>query len=350
MGYSINLLTLLALVLAIGLVVDDSIVVLENIHRRLTRGETPLVASYRGTRQVGFAVIATTLVLMAVFVPITFLQGDVGRLFSEFAVTMAIAVGFSSFVALTLGPVIASKILKTSDSDSPMVQRVDRMSDALERRYQKSLKKLITDKLWAPAVLVISVLAVWALYQSVEQEYAPAQDRGLLYLRVTTPEGSSFDYTKGILDQVEQRLMPLVDNGDVKRLLVRAPAWGGGDAFNNGFALMVLADFDSDRRDTDIIFADARQRVADIAGASIWLSGPRALGGGNSSPVNLAIGGNSFEELAQWQEILLQGLADNPGLINANTNLKPTKPQLRLTIDSNRAGDLGVNIRDVGRT
>jgi multidrug efflux pump len=350
LGYSINLLTLLALVLAIGLVVDDSIVVLENIHRRLTRGETPLVASYRGTRQVGFAVIATTLVLMAVFVPITFLQGDVGRLFSEFAVTMAIAVGFSSFVALTLGPVIASKILKTSESDSPMVQRVDRLSDALERRYQKSLKKLITDKLWASAVLVISVLAVWALYQSVEQEYAPAQDRGLLYLRVTTPEGSSFDYTKGILDQVEQRLMPLVDNGDVKRLLVRAPAWGGGDAFNNGFALMVLADFDSDRRDTDIILADARQRVADIAGASIWLSGPRALGGGNSSPVNLAIGGNSFEELAQWQEILLQRLADNPGLINANTNLKPTKPQLRLTIDRNRAGDLGVNIRDVGRT
>lgn len=350
LGYSINLLTLLALVLAIGLVVDDSIVVLENIHRRLTSGESPLVASFLGARQVGFAVIATTLVLVAVFVPITFLEGDIGRLFSEFAVTMAIAVGFSSFVALTLGPVIGSKVLKSVDAESPLVQWVDGLSDKLEQTYRASLQSVLNQPFWAISVIVVSMLGVFALYQSVEQEYAPNQDRGLLYMRVSAPEGASFEYTKSVLDQVEERLMPLVDNGDIKRLLVRAPAWGGGEAFNNGFALMVLAPFDSGRRATDVILADARKRIADIAGANIWLSGPRALGGGNGSPVNLAIGGNSYEELTEWQDILLNKLADNPNILNADTNLKPTKPQFRLTIDRNRAGDLGVNIRDIGRT
>ena len=350
LGYSINLLTLLALVLAIGLVVDDSIVVLENIHRRLTSGESPLVASFLGARQVGFAVVATTLVLVAVFVPITFLEGDIGRLFSEFAVTMAIAVGFSSFVALTLAPVIGSKVLKTADAESPLVKWVDRISGRLESGYRNSLKSLLHQPLWALAIIVVSFFGVAALYQSVEQEFAPNQDRGMLFMRVNAAEGASFEYTKDVLEQIEQRLMPLVDQGDIKRLLVRAPGWGAGESFNNGFALMVLAPFDSGRRDTDEILADARARVADVAGASVWISGPRSLGGGSGSPVDIAIGGNSYEELADWQDALLANLAENPRLINVNTNLKPTKPQLRLSIDRDRAGDLGVNIRDIGRT
>ena len=142
-GYSINLLTLLALVLSIGLVVDDCIVVLENIHRRLAKGESPLVAAYKGSRQVGFAVLATTLVLIAVFVPITFLEGNLGRLFSEFAVAMAVAVSFSTLVALTLAPVICSRLLRPDTVHNPLADRVDAVTHLMERAYRRILARLL---------------------------------------------------------------------------------------------------------------------------------------------------------------------------------------------------------------
>ena len=223
MGYSINLLTLLAMVLAIGLVVDDSIVVLENIHRRLLAGESPLVAAFRGTRQVGFAVIATTVVLVAVFVPITFLQGNIGRLFSEFAVTMAIAVVFSSFVALSLAPVICSKLLSAEHVSNRLAARVDAFSKSLESVYRNLLAACLRHSWLTGLVLLISLAGSAVLFQAVPREYAPQEDRGFLFMRISTPEGSSFEYTVKQVEEVEQRLMPLVDSGDIRRLLIRAP-------------------------------------------------------------------------------------------------------------------------------
>ena len=350
MGYSINLLTLLALVLAIGLVVDDSIVVLENIHRRLLAGESPLVASYRGTRQVGVAVIATTLVLIAVFVPITFLQGNIGRLFSEFAVTMAIAVICSSFVALTLAPVICSKMLSTEKISNRLSSRVEKLSSTLESGYRNLLVSLL-DKTWLSLlVLILSLAGSVILFLQVPQEYAPQEDRGLLFMSVTTPEGSSFEYTVKQVIEVERRLMPLVDSGDIKRLLIRAPSSSGGEAFNRAFAIMVLPEWDSGRRVTRDIRADAQRRVADLAGARVSIGGPRALGGSNQDPVRFVVGGNSYEELAQWQDLLLGKIAENPGLQGVDTDLRPTKPQLRVSIDRNRAGDLGISLLDISRT
>jgi multidrug efflux pump len=350
MGYSINLLTLLALVLAIGLVVDDGIVVLENIHRRLLAGESPLMASYLGARQVGFAVIATTAVLVAVFVPITFLEGNVGRLFREFAVTMAIAVIFSSFVALSLAPVICSKMLSAEQVSNRLADRVESLSGKTERGYRKALALLLRQPWLTLLVLFVSLTGSALLFLEVPAEYAPQEDRGALFMRISTPEGSSFEYTVKQVQEVERRLMPLVDSGDIRRLLIRAPSSSGGDAFNEAFAIMVLSDWDSGRRSTREVRADAMERVADFAGGRVFIGGPRSLGGRSQDPVQFVVGGNSYEELMEWQDLLREKMGENPGLQGIDTDLRPTKPQLRVSIDRNRAGDLGVSLLDISRT
>mgnify|MGYP003132175328 CR=1 FL=1 len=350
LGYSINLLTLLALVLAIGLVVDDSIVVLENIHRRLVRGETPLVAAYRGARQVGFAVIATTLVLVAVFVPITFLEGNIGRLFAEFAVAMAIAVVFSSFVALTLAPVICSKLLDRDKVSNRLAKFVDGLSATMESHYRRILQPCLRHPWMFVPVLLLSLALAWQVGREVPQEYAPTEDRGVLFMVGVAPEGSSFEYTVSQLLKIEERLLPLVESGEVKRLMVRAPGWGAGEAYNQAFTFMVLAPWEERERTADEIRADASARIADIAGVRSFIRAPRSFGGGNVDPVQFVIGGDSYEELADWQDLILAKAAENPGLIGVDTDLKPTKPQLRVAIDRNRAGDLGVSIAEIGAT
>ncbi len=350
LDYSINLLTLLALVLAIGLVVDDSIVVLENIHRRLVAGEPPLVAAYRGTRQVGFAVIATTLVLIAVFVPITFMQGNIGRLFGEFAVTMAVAVAFSSLVALTLAPMVSSKLLRQDKLHNPLADRVEALDRRTEALYERLLTPLLRQSWIAGVLIAICLAGSYLLYQVVPREYAPQEDRGSFFLILQTPEGSSYEYTLRQTLEVERLLMPLVDSGEIKRLMIRAPAWGAGESFNRAFAIVNLTDWTQRERSTDDIMADARQRVKDIAGASIFMREPRSLGGGNADPVQFVVGGNTYEDLAVWQDFLLEAVQENPGLVGVASDFKPTKPQLRLSIDRNRAGDLGVSVLDVSRT
>lgn len=350
LGFSINLLTLLALVLSIGLVVDDSIVVLENIHRRLAKGESTLLAAFRGGRQVGVAVVATTLVLVAVFVPITLLEGNLGRLFSEFAVTMAVAVSFSTLVALTLAPAICSQLLRPDKVHNRLADAVSGLTDAMERAYQKLLTGILHAR-WLTLMLVAASVALSVyLFQQVPQEYAPREDRGIMFMAVSTPEGSSFEYTARQLELIEARLMPLVDNGDLHRLLIRAPSFSAGETYNAAFAILVLSAWDSGRRDTWTIMADARQRVADVPGARIFIRAPRALGGGSNMPVEFVVGGNTYAELAEWQQELLDAVADNPGFVGADTDFKPTKPQLRLSIDRDRAGDMGVSLLEISTT
>jgi multidrug efflux pump len=349
-GYSINLLTLLALVLSIGLVVDDSIVVLENIHRRLVAGESPLLAAFNGTRQVGFAVIATTLVLISVFVPILFLQGDIGRLFSEFAVTMAVAVFFSSLVALTLAPVIASQLLRSDTIHNGMADFVEALSLRVEAAYQRVLVRLLRLPVLIVAILAASVAATYVLFQMVPGEYAPTEDRGMIWSVVQTPQGSSYEYTRGQALVLEERLLPLVEAGDVKRLLVRAPAFGAAGNFSSAFVMAVLPDWERGRKPTAEVLAEIRRRTADIPGAAIYARGPRSLGGSNADPVQFVVGGNSYDDLADWQEILIEKIRENPGLTGVNTDFFPTNPQLRVSVDRDRAGDLGVSLFNISST
>jgi multidrug efflux pump len=352
LGFSINILTLLALVLAIGLVVDDAIVVLENIHRRMEEyGESRLVAAYRGTRQVGFAVVATTVVLVAVFVPIAFLQGDVGRLFSEFALTMAAAVSFSSFVALSLSAMLASKILPPVERQGRVSNLVDSGFRSVRELYLKILRGALRHA-WIVGLVFMAILAASAwLLQAVPKEYAPKEDRGVFYLLVTGPEGASYQYIAEYMTEIETRMMPLVENGEISRLLVRAPrAFGNFEIFNTGIVINVLSDWSSRRSAWDIM-DDVRQRLADLPGVRAFPVMRQGFGARIQKPLQFVIGGGTYAELAEWRDILLEKIEDsNPGLVGLDWDYKETKPQLQVIIDYDRAAELGVTVSAIGRT
>lgn len=350
-GFTINLFTLLALVLAIGLVVDDAIIVLENIRRRIDElGETPLVASYYGTRQVGFAVISTTLVLIAVFVPISFLQGDVGRLFSEFALTMAAAVAFSSFVALTLSPMLASKLLTQHDEDSRLAKWVEFMLMATRRLYERILRVVLKLR-WLTLIGFLCLSAgAWWLFTQLPTEYAPREDRGVFFVLVNGPEGATFEYMEEYMNEIESRMMTYVDSGEVTRLLVRTPRGFGSSAFNNGIVIVVLDDWSQRRSGWDII-GEVRKSLSDLPGVKAFPIMRQGFGG-QSQPVQFVLGGaSSYDELAEWRDILLARLEDdNPGLVNVDWDYKETQPQVSVNIDYDRAAELGVSVATIGTT
>jgi multidrug efflux pump len=349
-GFSINLLTLLALVLAIGLVVDDAIVVLENISRRVEEGEPPLVAAFKGTRQVSFAVIATTLVLVSVFAPITFLEGDLGRLFSEFAITMAAAVCFSTLIALTLCPMLASKLLKKPERNA-LSAKVDNVFHKFKSGYHVVLQKAL--KVRVLMILIFAALGGLSVFfiNAIPSEYAPQEDRGAFFLMVNGPEGASFEYTKEYMEEIEQRLMPYVESGEISRSLVRAPrGFGTLSSFNDGMVIAVLEDW-AQRRPATEIMGEIAGKMSDLPGVRVFPVMRQGFGGRAGKPVQFVIGGGTYDELAQWRDILIEKInEDNPGLTDIDSDYKETKPQLRLVIDQDRAGDLGVSVRTIGST
>jgi len=352
LGFSINILTLLALVLAIGLVVDDAIVVLENIHRRMEEhGETRLVAAFRGARQVAFAVVATTIVLVSVFVPIAFLQGDVGRLFSEFALTMAAAVAFSSFVALSLSPMLASKLIPERQRKAGLATGIDKAFAAIRDGYSRMLQAALRARsIVALAFLAILVGTGWLINQ-LPSEYAPKEDRGAFFILVNGPEGASYDYMRDYMDEIERRLMPLVESGEITRLLVRAPrTFSNFEIFNSGIVINVLEQW-GDRRSAWEIMADVRQRLGDLPGVRAFPVMRQGFGQRVQKPVQYVLGGGTYAELAQWRDILLERINEsNPGLQGIDWDYKETKPQLKVVIDYDRAADLGVTVSEIGRT
>lgn len=352
LGFSVNLITLLALVLAIGLVVDDAIVVLENIARRINElGETPLVAAFRGTRQVGFAVVATTLVLVAVFVPISFLTGDAGRLFSEFALTMAAAVSFSSLVALTLSPMVASKVLQKDPKPNRLTRTLDRVLHWGQAKYRTSLD-VVLHRWWIVPVVFVALIAasVW-LFRQIPSEYAPREDRGAFFVLVEGPEGASFGYIEEYMDEIERRLLRYIESGEANRLLVRAPgAFGATETFNSGRVVFVLNDW-AKRRNGFEIMNEVRRELADLPGVRAFPLMRQGFGGGTSKPVQFVIGGGTYEELAEWRDIILGRIAaDDPGLDAVDWDYKETRPQIEIRVDYDRAAELGVTIQEIGTT
>ena len=354
LGFSINLLTLLALVLAIGLVVDDAIVMLENIVRRIEeKKETPLVAAYKGARQVGFAVIATTLVLISVFVPITFLEGDIGRLFTEFALTIAAAVGFSSLVALTLAPVMASKFLKSAEEsgNNKIVEKVDSVFRVFRKIYKSSLLVALRFPIGVVGVFVLLLAGTAWLYPNVTQEFTPKEDRGAFFIAVSGPEGSSYKYIEEYMTEIERELMPYVDSGEFKRLLVRAPrGFGTIENFNGGFVIIILEDW-AVRRSAFTIMDEVRGKLSKFPGIRAFPIMRQGLGGGTGKPVQFVLGGSTYEELAEWRDIIMEKVAENnPGFNGLDSDYKETRPQIDFQVDYNRAADLGVTVEEIGRT
>ncbi len=352
LGFTINLLTLLALVLAIGLVVDDAIVVLENVVRRIKEyGETPLVAAYRGARQVGFAVVATTLVLISVFVPVAFVEGDLGRLFTEFAITMAAAVAFSSFVALTLSPMIASKVLHNGEQAGLAARIVDSTFGYVRKAYSFTLRGALRARFLVLALFLAAVGGTGWLLTQVPQEYAPREDRGAFFIIVNGPEGASYSFTKEYMEEIEKRLMPYTESGEFQRLLVRAPrSFGNAEVFNNGIVIVVLSDW-AQRRSAWEIMNEVRGKLADLPGVRAFPIMRQGIGGALGKPVQFTIGGGTWDQLAQWRDTLLAALEkDNPGLSGIDYDYKETQPQIRAKIDYDLAAELGVTVRNIGTT
>jgi len=352
-GYSINLLTLLALVLCIGLVVDDAIVVLENAQRRIDAGEPPMLGAFRGTRQVAFAVIATTAVLVAVFLPMAFIEGNNGRLFRELAVTMASAIAISAVVALTLTPMMCSLILKPHKAGATGFEArinafLERVSQAYSHRLQALLAKRNTIGIAMLAILGASAV----LYLLVPKELAPAEDRGVFFVSVNGPEGAGFDYTVKQMEQVQAELMALRTKSEaIDRINAVVPGgFGASEEMHTGRATVLLKPWKDRDTDTSAIVEESRKLLSKIPGVQARPQQPTGLVRGGGQPVQLVLQGSDYNELVQWRDRLLKRMEENPDLTGPDSDYKETRPQLRLDINRERAAALGVSNQAIGST
>ncbi len=351
LGFSINVLTLLGLVLAIGLVVDDAIVVLENVYRRMEGGEPPLIAAVDGTREIGFAVMATTLVLVAVFLPISFLQGNVGTLFREFGITVAAAVLFSALVALTLTPMMSSKLLAGGTTRSRLSNAVDAFFHRLARGYDALLRRLMRRPWLVVGTTFGVMIAAAMLFRVLPSELTPPEDRGVLLLGLMAPEGSSLDYMDRHAREAEEILLREVANGDVVRGNIRVPGgFGSATELNQARGFVLLAPWGERRRSASEIAQSLRDQLGRIPGVRALVNSPGGWVRGGAAPVQVVLGGTDYAELAGWRDVLMQRMQDNPGLTNVQSNYEERKPQIEISVDRERAADVGVSLQTVGRT
>lgn len=348
-GFSINLLTLLAFVLAIGLVVDDAIVVLENVYHRIEEGEPPLVAAFKGTRQVGFAVISTTLVVCAVFVPICFLAGQTGLLFRELAVAMIGAVAFSGFLALSLTPMMCSKMLR-KEKRGRFTGWVDRKFQQLEDFYSRWLDRAITRPL-IPMIGVLLFLGIAAGgFLTLQSELVPAEDQGVAQVQLSAPEGTGFDQMDRYVTQTQEKLLPLLNQGAVRTVISRVPGgFGASDDFNSGMFVVFLKPWEDRGTTTQQVAQQINRILANEPAIRGNAQVRSALGRGRSQPIGFVLAGTTYEDLAKARDRILAAAAQNPGIVNLDSDYKETKPQLRVEVDTKRAGDLGISVNDVSQ-
>lgn len=349
LGFSINLLTLLALVLAIGLVVDDAIVVLENVYHRIEQGEPPLTAAVKGTRQVAFAVVSTTIVVCAVFVPVMFLAGQTGLLFRELAAAMIAAIAFSGFIALSLAPMLCSKLLRHEERGR-LARFVDDRFQRLETRYSNTLGRVVAKPLLALGLIGLFLAAAGGLFMTLQSELAPTEDVGVLNANVSAPEGTGYEAMDRYMLRVQKPMLELLDKGAVRTIIQRTPgSFSASDDFNNGVFIVFLKPWEDRTQTTEEVV----QQVNKILGQQPAVRGNAAarssLGRGRGQPLNFVIAGNSYESLAIARDRILAAARDNPGIVNLDADYKETKPQLRIEVDTARAGDLGVSVDAVSQ-
>ncbi|MGE3335926.1 MAG: efflux RND transporter permease subunit [Rhodospirillaceae bacterium] len=347
LGFSINILTLLAMVLAIGLVVDDAIIMLENIHRRMKiMQEPPLLAAFRGAKQVGTAILSTTMVLCAAFVPVMLMPGTIGKLFFEFAVTMAVAVAFSMFVSLTLTPVMCSKILTPDLDDSKVAHKAEEVFERLKNAYARTLDKVLDKPRIVFAAFGFVTLAVIVLFNVLPQEFQPKEDRGAIDVQIRSPEGATLAYTQKIVEQVAAAIKPIAEKGEIMRMIERVQSPG-----NEGGVSLRLVDWDERRSAQDII-SEIAPAIAKIPGAQIspQLRGRSGRGGGGGNFISFSVSGQTFEELRDWRDKLMPALQKSPMIAQVRNNFIEAKPQVRIRIDQERAADLGVSVGAIGNT
>jgi multidrug efflux pump len=348
-GFSINNLTLLALTLAIGIVVDDAIIVLENAYRHQEElHEPPEEAAMKGTREIAFAVIATTISLVAVFTPLAFLEGSTGRLFNEFGIAVAASVAISGFVALTLTPMLCAKILKVPPRHGVLYQALEKGFDAVSRGYHRALSGALRHR----AVLLGTTGALVGLavlvFMNLKREFVPPEDRGQIQISITAPEGSTVAFTDQYQKQVEKILagIPEIDN---YTSTVGGGFGGGGSGVNRGQIFVRFVDWSARKRSAQDIIEVLRPQLAQIPGVLAFANNPPAFGGFGSA-VQFVVRNPNFDSLFVGMDTLLKRARQIPGLTNVDTDLRVNKPELAVRYDRDRAEDLGVPVRDVAGT
>jgi multidrug efflux pump len=345
LGFTINTLTLLAMVLAIGLVVDDAIVVLENIYRRIEHGMRPVAAAIEGTREIGFAVIAMTLTLAAVYAPIAFAPGRTGRLFLEFALTLAGAVIVSGFVALTLTPMMCSKLLKHDPAPGRLFNLIERGFTAFEDGY----RRMLATTLRARPLVILATLGVAVLsavfFLALKSELAPTEDRGLIQVRGTGPEGATLAYTQRYSGQVAEILAKVPE---IESTLII----NGSPEVSRFLAVGRLADWDKRERSQQTINAEINPLIRRIPGVNASASNPGSFGArGSSRPVELVLQtSGTYEQLQEYVNLMLERIRGYPGLESVETDLQLNMPEFRIDMDRAKVADLGLDVTVVGRT
>jgi len=356
MGFSLNILTLLALVLATGLVVDDAIVVLENIARRRHEGMGARAAAVLGAKQVFFAVISTTATLAAVFIPISFFKGTAGRLFSEFGFVLAFSVALSAFVALTLVPMLASRLLANVDleaEDGAGGQRrniIFRAIGAVGTGGQRLYEKLLDAALAAPAVVIlISVLfagGAFLAFENLPQQLTPQEDRGAVMISLQAPQGSTVDYTQGQMSLVTQAVQPLLRSGEATNIFSVAGNFGGA---NSGFMFVTLAPWGERERSQQQIAAELSGQLRGVPGAIVNLRQSNSLGiRGGGQGLTFAVTGTDYDTISKSATELIGALGSDPAFSSVQLNYDLNQPQLSVDIDRDRAADLGISVADIG--
>ncbi|MCL2682026.1 MAG: efflux RND transporter permease subunit [Bacteroidales bacterium] len=359
-GFSINVLTLLAVVLSIALVVDDAIIVMENIYTKIEKGIPPKQAAVEGAAEIFFAVVSTTVVLIAVFLPIIFLQGMTGRLFREFAVVIAGAVTISSFVALTLSPMLCSKILKRNEKQNWLFRKTEKWFILLIEGYSSSLKQFMKKPVWAAIILVVAAGVTYLCFTNLKSELAPQEDRDTVSLSVTAQEGYSFEKMDAFMFDLFALVREVIDEDELESIIMNtAPGWGAGGSNSGNMRIMLKPA--SERRQqggrSQQEIADALTReVRILSAARVMVRQPATIrvggggGGGGGNAVQFVIQAQNLDKLREFLPIFMDEARKSPKLAFVDANLRFNKPEVKIEINRDKAKTLQVSVQDIAQT
>ena len=340
-GFTINLITLLALVLCTGLVIDDSIVMLENIHKKIESGSSRLEAALSGSKEVIFAIISTSVVLISIFIPIVFLEGDTAKLFKELAVTIIGAIFFSTIISLTLTPMLCSKIISERKKDNKRI----------EKFYISSLEFFLKKDALVVFLIVTIILGIFFFSKKISRELSPREDRGAFFMLMESPEGSTFENTVNQMLKLEKKLMKFNENNEANRILLRVPrSFSGTENFSDGIGIIVLNHWD-DRRSIWEIIKEIKKISSDITDSKIIIFPPRGLGQRRSgSQLQFVVSGDTYANINKNMEIILKEIENNKNFLFTRIDYKKNRPQLEIQIDKDKASDLQISNYEIGRT
>ena len=349
-NFSINVLTLLGIVLAIGLVVDDAIVVLENIYKRIERGEDPKESSEKGIKEIFFAIVSTTIALASVFIPVIFLQGLTGRLFREFGIVVAGAVIISSFVALTLSPMLCSKILKQQKQKNRLYTKTEPFFQWLNTKYNRSLEAFMKQRWLAFVIIAISIGVAFIVGTHLPQELAPLEDRNEFFISATGPEGATFEFMDEFVDSVNQMTLKVIPEMDAL-ISVTSPGFGASTSINSAFFRANLVDASQRDSSQSKIVQRYRKHLSDYTKARTFVAEPQSIGQGRSGlPVQYVIQAPNLDKLKEILPAFLEKARQDPTFNFIDVDLKFNKPEIKIEIDRDKARLLGISIQNIAQT